>query len=295
MRFDARREGDRPGARADDASASATRPTRSRTSIPVEVLASPETVAAYGDSGRAVRERGKRSTIPAGVVPGFGGLHVELSSTAHGRPRRGRALSRRISRTAAPSSRRRARWRCCWRPISATRSRCPGWTRRRCGRRRSSTLEGARAVPVRERRLRLLAGRVLDASPYLTAYVLHVFKIAADLKYDVDTRRCASAPTTTSSSELAAAAARRTRAGGRPTRRGRRSPSRCSSKAAATQDSHITRLYGYRDRMPVFALAYLHDALVAKGEATGARVAELRAPDDERHPARRRAARTSRS
>ena len=32
------------------------------------------------------------------------------------------------------------------------------------------------------------------------------------------------------------------------------------------QDSNLTRLYGYRDRMPVFALAYLHDALVAKGE-----------------------------
>ena len=30
------------------------------------------------------------------------------------------------------------------------------------------------------------------------------------------------------------------------------------------QDSHLTRLYGYRDRMPVFALAYLHDALFAK-------------------------------
>jgi len=28
------------------------------------------------------------------------------------------------------------------------------------------------------------------------------------------------------------------------------------------QDSNITRLYGYRDRMPVFALAYLNDALV---------------------------------
>jgi len=41
------------------------------------------------------------------------------------------------------------------------------------------------------------------------------------------------------------------------------------------QDSNINRLYGYLDRMPVFALAYLHDALAAKGEA-GARPAELR-------------------
>ena len=42
------------------------------------------------------------------------------------------------------------------------------------------------------------------------------------------------------------------------------------------QDSNLTRLYGYRERMPVFALAYLHDAMVARGEGTGARVEDLR-------------------
>ena len=35
------------------------------------------------------------------------------------------------------------------------------------------------------------------------------------------------------------------------------------------QDSNLTRLYGYRERMPVFALAYLHDALVARGSTRG--------------------------
>ncbi len=40
------------------------------------------------------------------------------------------------------------------------------------------------------------------------------------------------------------------------------------------QDSNINRLYGYLDRMPVFAVAYLHDALLAKGEQ-GRRVEEL--------------------
>jgi hypothetical protein len=42
------------------------------------------------------------------------------------------------------------------------------------------------------------------------------------------------------------------------------------------QDSHVNRLYGYRERMPVFALAYLHDALMAKGESSGARIDDLR-------------------
>ena len=54
------------------------------------------------------------------------------------------------------------------------------------------------------------------------------------------------------------------------------------------QDSHITRLYGYRDRMPVFALAYLNDALVAKGEGGGVRSTELKRRIAQRDPARGR-------
>ena len=54
------------------------------------------------------------------------------------------------------------------------------------------------------------------------------------------------------------------------------------------QDSNLNRLYGYRDRMPVFALAYLHDALVdarrcARRHAGAAR--RSAAPDVERDPA----------
>ena len=44
-------------------------------------------------------------------------------------------------------------------------------------------------------------------------------------------------------------------------------------------DSHVTRLYGYLDRMPVFGLAYLLDAMHARGE-TG------RAPGRARPPPR---------
>ena len=43
-----------------------------------------------------------------------------------------------------------------------------------------------------------------------------------------------------------------------------------------SEDSHLARLYGYRDRMPVFALAYMHDALLAKGETSGERIVDLR-------------------
>src|SRR5205807_4230720 len=41
------------------------------------------------------------------------------------------------------------------------------------------------------------------------------------------------------------------------------------------QDSNINRLYGYLDRMPIFGLAYLHDALLGKREP-GSRPIELR-------------------
>ena len=48
------------------------------------------------------------------------------------------------------------------------------------------------------------------------------------------------------------------------------------AEGGRNQDSNITRLYGYRERMPVFALAYLHDAMLARRETTGARVTDLR-------------------
>src|SRR5262249_14475680 len=47
--------------------------------VPVEVLVSPETVAAYGEARPDAKET---ITMPSDVVPGFGGLRLELSSTA---------------------------------------------------------------------------------------------------------------------------------------------------------------------------------------------------------------------
>ena len=131
-RFDGGGQGDRPRARPDDGAARRRdRRVRGRRSRSKSGVA--------GDRGRLWRARWRRRatetlTIPAGVVPGFGGLHVELSSTAMVGLGEG-ALPRRVSLWAARSSADRARSRCCWPPISATRSRCPAWTRRRCGRR----------------------------------------------------------------------------------------------------------------------------------------------------------------
>ena len=148
--------------------------------------------------------------------------------------------------------------------------------------------EGAREVPVRERRLRLLARRsAASVSPYLTAYLLHVFKTAADLKYDVDAGDARRGPTPISRRELAQ----------KPPANEGWWPAYTAWQAFAVkvlveggrnQDSNLTRLYGYRDRMPVFALAYLHDALIARGRerTRRPRLDGAAAADDQRHPAR---------
>jgi alpha-2-macroglobulin len=114
----------------------------------------------------------------------------------------------------------------------------------------------------------------VSVSPYLTAYVLHVFKAAVDLKYDVDS----------GVRERAYSYLERELAAPPPTNDGWR-PAYTAWQAFAVkvlveggrnQDSNLTRLYGFRERMPVFALAYLHDALVARGEVAGPRVEDLR-------------------
>jgi uncharacterized protein YfaS (alpha-2-macroglobulin family) len=116
-----------------------------------------------------------------------------------------------------------------------------------------------------------------SVSPYLTAYLLHVFKTASDLKYDVNPEMRQRAYT-----YLETALAEQ------PPVNESWWPSYTAWQAFAVkvlveggrnQDSNLTRLYGYRDRMPVFALAYLHDALVARGSTRGdtpARLTELR-------------------
>ena len=105
-------------------------------------------------------------------------------------------------------------------------------------------------------------------SPYLTAYLLHVFKTAADLKYQVDAGMRA----------RAYAYLERELAAEPPTNEGWW-PSYTAWQAFAVkvlveggrnQDSNLTRLYGYRERMPVFGLAYLHDAYVARAAQGGA-------------------------
>ena len=133
-------------------------------------------------------------------------------------------------------------------------------------------------------------------SPYLTAYLLHVFKTAADS--EVSSRSAACATRAYAYLERALAAQPPTNEGWWPAYTAWQAFAvKVLVEGGRNQDSNLTRLYGYRDRMPVFALAYLHDAMVARGGNVSDDGAHRRPPPPhgQRHPARSAAARTSRS
>jgi len=241
--------------------------------IPVEILVSPETVSAIGQAGDANPTASETLTIPSGVVPAFGGLHVDLASTAlvglgegarylveypYGcaEQRGSRALAMLLSADLGEAFKLPGMEPAAMR--SAVQSALRELERFQCDR------GGFAYWP----------GSCWSTSPYLTAYLLHVFKVAQELKYTVDTAMM----------DRAYAYLETSLAQKPPDSESWR-PAYTAWQAFAVkvlveggrnQDSNITRLYSYRERMPIFALAYLNDALIAKGEGGGIRSTELR-------------------
>ncbi|HEX2343746.1 MAG TPA: MG2 domain-containing protein [Vicinamibacterales bacterium] len=238
--------------------------------IPVEILSSRETVAAYGEASTATAT--EKLTVPEGVVPGVGGLHVELSSTAMvGLGEGARYLveypygcaEQRSSRTLAlllaadlgdafalpgidPAKLRPAVQTSI---VDLEKYQCPS---------------GAFAY---------WPGGCHGDLSYLTSYVLHVMQSAKTLKYDVKEDVISRA-----ASYLEESLAQE------PPTNEAWMPSFTAWEAFAVkvlddvgrpQDSHVNRLYSYRDRMPIFGLAHLHDAIASKN-ASDPRVEELR-------------------
>ena len=237
--------------------------------IPVEVLATPESVAAYGEAAPDAKQT---FVMPAGIVPGFGGLHLELASTAlvglgegaryvvdypYGcvEQRSSRALVLALTSDLGDAF------------------KLPGIDAKDLHARAQTSLRELEKFQCPSGGFAFWPGECLTVSPYLTSYVLYVYHVAAGLKYDVNTTVTDSAykylegelaeKPPTNESWWPAYTAWESFAVKVLTEGGRH------------QDSNINRLYTYLDRMPVFALAYLHDAMAANGE-TGARLAELR-------------------
>jgi uncharacterized protein YfaS (alpha-2-macroglobulin family) len=240
--------------------------------IPVEVLASPETVAAYGETTDASATATEALTIPRGAVPGFGGLHIELASTAMVGLGEGARYLVEYPYGCAEQKGSRALALLLAADLGDAFT-LPGMDTSKMRPAVQQTLKELETFQCANGGFAYWPGQCWSASPYLTAYLLHVFKVAADLKYQVNAgmreraygyleQELAQAPPVNESwwpsyTAWQAFAVKVLAEGGR------------------NQDSNINRLYGYRDRMPVFALAYLHDALVAK-EESGVRAADLR-------------------
>jgi hypothetical protein len=243
--------------------------------VPVEVLSSAETVAAHGEA--ADETAAESLTFPKEVVPGFGGLHVELSSTAMvGLGDGARYLveypygcaEQRASRTVGMV-------------LAADLGDAfslPGVDTEKMRPAAQQSLKELERFQCPSGGFAYWPGSCRTVSAYLTAYILHVFRAATDLKYDVDP----------GVRERAYGYLERELAAKPPVNEGwwpaytawQAFAVKVLAEGGRTQDSNVNRLYGYRDRMPVFALAYLHDAMLARRGTpptqTNARLAELR-------------------
>jgi uncharacterized protein YfaS (alpha-2-macroglobulin family) len=237
--------------------------------LPVEILLSPEVVAAYGQTAAEAKEV---LDVPEGVAPSVGGLKVDLASTAMvGLGEGARYL------VDYPYGCAEQRSSCALALILASdlggAFSLPG-------------IDAAKLKEVAQGTLKELeayqcpsggfvywkGGDCLYASAYLTSYVLHVYQRAEKLGYKVTPKVMADGY------NFLERALNETK----PNDEGW-IPSYNSWQAFACKvlceggrnvDSHLTRLNGALDRMPVFALCYLADAHFAKGDK-GPRLQEL--------------------
>jgi uncharacterized protein YfaS (alpha-2-macroglobulin family) len=238
-------------------------------SIPVEITVSPESVAAYGE---ASPDSTQPIEMPTGVVPGVGGLRVEVASTALVGLHEGARYVVEYPYGCAEQRSSRAF-------VMAVASDLgeafgiPGIDAKDLRARTQRELKGLESYQCPSGGFAYWPGACLTVSPYLTAYVLDVYHTAAGLKYGVD-----AAVMQRGYDYLQRELARE-----QPVNEGwwpaytawQTFAVKVLVEGGRNQDSNITRLYGYRDRMPVFALSYLLDALNRRNEA-GARPDELR-------------------
>jgi uncharacterized protein YfaS (alpha-2-macroglobulin family) len=236
--------------------------------VPVEVLASPEVVAAYGQTREEAHET---LELPAGVVPAFGGLHVDTASTALVSLGEGArylveypyGCAEQRSSTALALA------------LAADLGdafRLPGIDPARLKDVAGATFKELEGFQCADGGFAFWKGECGTASPYLTSYVTHVLQRGQALGHPVAPAVLAKAYTYLEEKL----------GGDRPTNESwwpaytawQAFAVKVLAEGGRPQDSHLTRLYGFADRMPVFALGYLLDALTASGD-TGPRAAEL--------------------
>jgi alpha-2-macroglobulin len=228
--------------------------------IPVRILVSPETVAAYGEANPQAKEI---LEIPGGVVPNFGGLHMELASTmlvglgegaeylvtypyGCAEQRASGALALELTSDLGEAF------------------HLPGIDPANGKKIAQSTLKELENYQCGDGGFAYWVGDCTFESPYLTSYVLHVYQRGEKLGYNVnkDTmrrgyeylERSLNEPRPTNESWWPAYTSWQSYA------------VKTLAEGGRNVDSHVTRIYGYVDRMPLFGISYLADAMVAKGE-----------------------------
>ena len=223
--------------------------------VPVRVLSSPETVAQYGQTQTSATAT---LAMPGGIVPGFGGLTVELASTALvGLGEGARYLleypygcaEQRASRTFAL--------------VLASdvggAFNLPGIDANALRPRVQQAIKELEAFQCSSGGFTLWAGECLSVSPYLTSYLLHVFRVAGEQGFTVDPAMMARAYDYLEQ-ELATEAPRDE--GMQPADLAWRAfAAKVLVEGGRNQDSTINRLLPKLDRMPLFALSHLYDAL----------------------------------
>ncbi len=237
--------------------------------IPVRILVSPETVAAYGEAKPDAKET---LEIPSGVVPDFGGLHVDLSSTMMVGLGEG---ARYLVEYPYGCAEQRSSTLLGLMLIGdlGDAFHLPGVDAPDAKKRSQTTVYELYKYQCSDGGFAYWAGDCGFESPYLTSYVTHVLQRAQKLQYSVDQGVLDNAYKYLESSLETE----------RPENEGWW-PSYTAWQAFAVdvlvegghnEDSHITRLASYADRMPLFGLAHLADAMIAKGEK-GKRIDNIR-------------------
>ncbi len=223
--------------------------------VPVVVLTPHETVAAYGQTQGAASEK---LVMPRGVVPGFGGLTVELGSTALVGLGEGARYLVEYPYGCAEQKASAALPLILAADLGGAFS-LPGIDPAAWRARAQTAVKELEAFQCGNGGFTLWPGACWSVSPYLTSWLLHVLHVATEHGLDVDRGVM----------ERAYDYLERELGQQRPLDDGSRPADLAWRTFAAkvlvdggrNQDSTINRLLPQLDRMPVFALAHLLDAL----------------------------------
>ena len=236
--------------------------------LPVRILAPSETVAAYGEAKPNARET---LAVPKDVVPSAGGLHVELASTAMVGLAEGASYLVDYPYGCAEQRSSGAMALMLASDLGDAFT-LPGIDAKKGRSIAQKTIYELYKFQCGDGGFAFWAGECSSESPYLTANVLHVMQRGEKLQYDVskDVTKRAYDYLDTKLKEK------------RPTNEGwwpaytswQAFAVKVLSEGGRNEDSHLTRLYSYVDRMPLFGISYLLDAMLAKGEH-GQRVDDL--------------------